>query len=253
MRFARAAVFFAAALAALAPQAGRAFDASGGADDCLLDKCADHTDAAAATGVRPARAARGARGTAGDFDFYVLALSWSPGFCRTPAGARAKSQCAPGGGLGFVTHGLWPQYERGYPQFCPFGAQTPSRLALQAAADVYPSESLARYEWRKHGVCSGKSPTDYFADARRAMNMVVTPPAFLKPTQDQSWTRLDVERAFLAANPRLRPGMIGVVCRGDALAEVRVCMTRDLRGFRACPELARPACPPGAIVAPAPL
>jgi ribonuclease T2 len=52
----------------------------------------------------------------GQFDFYVLALSWSPGFCEN-SGSRSR-QCDSGRGLGFVTHGLWPQNEQGYPSFC---------------------------------------------------------------------------------------------------------------------------------------
>ncbi|WP_395698089.1 ribonuclease T2 family protein [Methylocella sp.] len=265
MRLLRA-LALAAVLLPLHTPAPRAQDA----DDCVLDECAGEAPDAAPNSSAPdagaavplpapaspdqtftaRRGPRGASGVAGDFDFYVLALSWSPSFCRTPAGERAQDQCAPGAGLGFVTHGLWPQYERGYPQYCRFGAPTPSRIALAQAAGVYPSESLARHEWRAHGVCSGKSPTDYFADVRRARALVTIPPAFASPQGDQNWARLDIERAFLAANPRLRPGMMGIACRRSALAEVRICLTKDLRDFRACPEVARPACPPDAILAP---
>ena len=56
------------------------------------------------------------RGSApGDFDFYVLALSWSSGFCELGGAEKARKQCAPGAGLGFVVHGLWPQFDRGFP------------------------------------------------------------------------------------------------------------------------------------------
>src|SRR6478752_5799189 len=57
-------------------------------------------------------------GPAGDFDFYVLALSWSPGFCETAGSGRERDQCKDGAGLGFVVHGLWPQNERGFPSEC---------------------------------------------------------------------------------------------------------------------------------------
>jgi ribonuclease T2 len=229
------------------------------ASDCVLDECADKAAPAAPApdgagpapqSYRPSYQPGGASGVADDFDFYVLSLSWSPGFCRTPAGARARGQCNPGAGLGFVVHGLWPQYEHGYPQDCPFGAQTPSRIALQGAAGLYPSEDLARYEWRKHGVCAGKSPTDYFADVRRAHDAIVIPTPFLNATADQTWTAVDIERAFIAANSRLRPGMLGVACARGALQEVRICFSKDLRDFHNCPEVARPGCPFGQVSVP---
>jgi len=48
------------------------------------------------------------------FDYYVLALSWSPSFCATH---RDPHQCS--GDAGFVLHGLWPQYQgKGYPADC---------------------------------------------------------------------------------------------------------------------------------------
>lgn len=119
------------------------------------------------------QALRGTASRPGDFDFYVLSLSWSSGFCETPAGERARGQCDAGANLGFVVHGLWPQYEHGYPSDCGPAARFPSRLALQGTQGLYPNEGLARHEWQKHGTCSGKSPTDYFADVRRARNLIV--------------------------------------------------------------------------------
>jgi ribonuclease T2 len=181
-------------------------------------------------------------GVPGDFDFYLLALSWSAGFCQTPAGARAHGQCDPGADLGFVVHGLWPQYERGYPSDCEPGARTPSRIALESAAGLYPDEGLARHEWRKHGVCSGKSPTDYFADVRRARDAVTIPPPFQAAKEAQTWTPIDIERAFIAANRRLRPGMLAVACADGVLQEVRICFSKDLRDFHACPEVSRRGC-----------
>ena len=57
----------------------------------------------------------------GEFDFYVLALSWSPSFCEAAQerGGLGKSQQMQCGGrpYSFVVHGLWPQNERGFPPF----------------------------------------------------------------------------------------------------------------------------------------
>ena len=48
----------------------------------------------------------------GDFDFYVMALSWSPDYCASN-GSNDPQQCSIGKKLDFVLHGLWPQYESG--------------------------------------------------------------------------------------------------------------------------------------------
>jgi ribonuclease T2 len=219
-------------------------------DDCILDNCADRAPRPA----QPAPEGRSRSGDvgapAGDFDFYVLALSWSPGFCDSVGGSH--DQCEPGKDLGFVVHGLWPQYERGFPSECA-GPRTPSRLALERAAGVFPDERLARYEWRKHGVCSGRSPTDYFADVARAREAITVPAPFVKPTRDQTFTPIDIERAFYDANPRLRPGMMAVACRRNVFEEVRICFTKDLREFRACPEVVRRGCRQRELSVPAPL
>jgi ribonuclease T2 len=184
-----------------------------------------------------AREIRGAR--AGDFDLYVLALSWSPGFCATGGGSREPDQCADGAGHGLIVHGLWPQYERGYPTFCSPQNRSPQRRDLAAVAGVMPSEGLARYEWRKHGTCSGLPPSAYFAAIAASSERVALPDA-LASRQEQSSTPRDIERALAAANPGLRPDMIAVECARDdggqaALVEIRICLTPDLRSFRACP------------------
>ena len=182
-------------------------------------------------------------GPGGDFDFYVLALSWSPGFCAAGGGdEKVRDQCQWGSGLGFVVHGLWPQYERGFPSECSPAGRSPSRIAMEAAKGVYPDEGLARYEWRKHGTCSGLSPSDYFSAVRSARDKVVIPPNLKEPKADQTWTGVDLERAFIAANPGLRRDMLSVSCKGEVLQEVRICFTRDLRDFQTCPEVDRRGC-----------
>ena len=188
--------------------------------------------------------AQGGRGATapGEFDFYVLALSWSPGFCALEGERRGLDQCRPGSGLGFVVHGLWPQFERGFPSECSAFERPPTREAIQSVADLFPSESLARHEWRRHGTCSGKGPAGYFADVRRAREAVRVPEELSRPGSERRATPRDVERAFVEANPGLRADMLAVACRRGVLQEVRVCFTKDLRGFRSCPEVDRSGC-----------
>lgn len=215
-------------------------------DDCILDHCADKE------GVGRQGAAQASAARRGDFDFYVLALSWSAGFCEVDPEHLRHEQCGGGRRLGFVTHGLWPQFEQGYPQNCD-GARSPSRIALERAKGVFPEERLARYEWRKHGTCSGKSPSDYFGDVARAKDAVTIPKPFIDATAAQTFSPIDIERAFIASNPRLRPGMMAVGCRQGVLQDVKICMSKDLREFHACPEIARQSCRAREIGVPAPL
>ena len=51
----------------------------------------------------------------GDYDYYVMALSWSPSYCRSHP--EDDEQCTRRG-FGFVLHGLWPQYEAGNGPLC---------------------------------------------------------------------------------------------------------------------------------------
>ena len=181
-------------------------------------------------------------GDAGSFDFYVLALSWSPTYCETRGARRDERQCAPGRGLGFVVHGLWPQYERGYPENCSSVERAPTRQALDVAGEVFPSEGLARYEWRKHGTCSGLDPTSYFRAAREARMAVTIPEALKAGGDERRVAPVEIARQFVLANRGLRPDMMAVTCSRGQLQEVRICFTKDLRGFASCREVARGNC-----------
>jgi ribonuclease T2 len=189
-------------------------------------------------------------GRPGDFDFYVLALSWSPAFCNGEGARRGSVQCDPGRRLGFVVHGLWPQYERGYPSRCD--SRNAPRYVIDGTADLYPDPGLARHEWRTHGTCSGLDPMSYFRAVRRAREMVTIPEPLQSPTRDGQTTGQSVERAFAEVNPGLRPDMMAVTCRRDVLSEVRICLEKDLSGFRRCPQVDRGACRFGPIRVTAP-
>ena len=53
------------------------------------------------------------------FDYYVMTLSWAPGFCDLGGQETSSSECAEGSGDGFVVHGLWPNNEyRPNPEAC---------------------------------------------------------------------------------------------------------------------------------------
>ena len=80
------------------------------------------------------------------------------------------------------------------------------------------------------------------ADVRRAREKIKIPPVLQKRDSEQNWTALDLERAFADANPGLRTDMMSVSCRRGVLEEVRICLSKDLRGFRTCQEVDRSGC-----------
>ncbi len=181
-------------------------------------------------------------GPGGNFDYYVLALSWSPSFCEKKGESRGSVQCATGRNIGFTAHGLWPQFSSSYPTNCPAGERPVQRSIIEGAKDIFPDESLARYQWRKHGSCSNADPERYFADTRRAVAKVRIPEKFRSVKQPFSLQRLDIERAFASANPGLRPEMMRVMCSRGQLQEVRICFDKTLRGFMDCGQLQRSDC-----------
>ena len=62
----------------------------------------------------------------------------------------------------------------------------------------------------------------------------------------------EIERAFVDANRTLRPGMLAVTCTRGQLQEVRVCLNKDLKSFRPCPEVSSRSCPIGSVAVPPP-
>lgn len=175
------------------------------------------------------------------FDFYVLSLSWSPSYCEAEGADANRQQCAASRPYAFVVHGLWPQFERGYPQQCATDERTVSSKTLRTLYDIMPSAGLIRHEWQKHGSCSGLAQADYFKVLRAAREKIVVPAGFGRLEAYRTLAPADAERAFLDANPGLPPDGIAVTCDRRYLREVRVCMTRDL-AFRPCDEIERRSC-----------
>lgn len=186
----------------------------------------------------------------GRFDYYVLSLSWSPSWCAQQGAEDGAEQCATGRKLGFVVHGLWPQYEDGFPADCRGGQRNPSRRDTAAMADVMGSGGLAWYQWKKHGSCSGLSAQDYFALTRKAAGTIRMPQALAKLRREVALPAQVVEDAFIETNPGLSRDGITVTCRARALQEVRICLTRDLEP-RVCGADARRDCT-GRFQVPAP-
>jgi ribonuclease T2 len=208
-----------------------------------------------------ALAQRDRGGMPGDFDYYVLALSWSPTYCDSRGGedrggdrgryndryrsddgyddrrgysrnrGDSDEQCSGVRPYAFVLHGLWPQYERkGWPEMC----ETRERAwvaedTIDRMMDIMPSRRLVIQEYKKHGTCSGLDPRQYYDAARRAYGSVQIPGQFQDLSSPLTVSPEDIRKAFLAANPQLGPDMLQVVCSRNLLRELRVCFSKDLQ------------------------
>lgn len=177
----------------------------------------------------PARA----QDVAGEFDYYVLSLSWSANWCAYEGDARASPQCDPANDFGWVLHGLWPQYENGYPADCRTSHRPPSRTQTGEMADIMGTSGLAWHQWNKHGVCSGLDSEDYFALSRLAYAKVQRPAVLRRLTSAVTLPASLIEEAFIRDNPALIPDAITITCRQGYIQEARICLTRDLE-FRSC-------------------
>ncbi|NLH82527.1 MAG: ribonuclease T2 [Phyllobacteriaceae bacterium] len=198
-------------------------------------------------GVLPAAAQ--SRGRPGDFDFWVLSLSWSPSWCEATGAARGDAQCARP--FAFVVHGLWPQWQRGFPSDCPTGEPGPSRADVDGVLDVMPSPGLVRHEWRTHGTCSGLSARTYFSVIRKLSEKIRIPDEYKAPDRPRLVDTRGVETAFMATNKGLDADEISIFCSDRRLQEVRVCLKKDLSAFAKCPEVERRDCRSAKVYMPA--
>ena len=168
--------------------------------------------------------------TPGQFDNYVLALSWSPDYCATRP--DDTQQCTKR--LGFVLHGLWPQYTNGYPESCS-STRLDNRVKDQFAA-IYPSPFLIRHEWDKHGTCSGLTQDAYFSLSARVKSAVKIPADYQRPAQPFKTSVAQLQSAFNKTNPGIPASAVAVACSGGGrfLQEVRICLNRQGNQAVAC-------------------
>jgi ribonuclease T2 len=193
--------------------------------------------------VASANAQDARQNTPGQFDFYVLSLSWSPSYCEASAerSGRAPDQQCGERPYSFVVHGFWPQYEKGFPEYCQVPAPRLDRNIVSSMLDLMPAPRLIFHEWDRHGTCSGLSARAYFENTRKARAQVKIPNEYLDVKTALTVTPDEVEDAFVKANSGLSRSAIAVGCDSRRLREVRICMTKDLR-FRDCEEVDRRAC-----------
>ena len=170
---------------------------------------------------------------AGKFDYYVLSLSWSANWCALEGDDRQSPQCDDSTENGWIVHGLWPQYTRGFPTYCPSIFRPPSRAMTNDMAGIMGTSGLAWYQCNKHGVCTGLNATDYFANTREAYEKIARPAVFRKLDKTVTLPASLIEDAFVRDNPDLPRDGITITCKSGYIQEARICLTRDLE-FRTC-------------------
>ena len=186
----------------------------------------------------------------GNFDYYVLSLSWSPNWCAETGDARKEAQCDASKDYGWTLHGLWPQNEKGWPSFCKTSMRPPSRALTNSMVDVMGSSGLAWYQWKKHGSCTGLSAKEYFRLSRLAYEQVNRPQIFRRLTQDIKLPAKVVEEAFMEANPKLLQNQITITCKSRRIQEARLCLTRDLTPRKCGVDVIRDCTLPDAVMSP---
>jgi ribonuclease T2 len=157
----------------------------------------------------------------GEFDYYVLALSWSPSYCAGEAGRNDHQQCAPGRRFAFVVHGLWPQYARGWPEFCRTRENWIPQELIDGVMDVMPSKRLIIHQWKKHGSCSGLTQSVYFNEVETLFGRLRIPARYLSPQAPIMVTPEQLVTDFVKSNVALTADMLSVQC-GNATGQVRL-------------------------------
>ena len=176
---------------------------------------------------------------AGKFDYYVMSLSWSPSFCAGQSAGSNDPQCNGRSGrpYAFVLHGVWPQFEKGWPQDCQTADRgfVPRPVATRML-DIMPSERLIFHEYRKHGTCSGLGVDGFFDLSRSLYNKVKIPQRYQTISDPRTFVATpELIADFVAANPGMKPDGIAVDCGGPGprLREIRICFDKA-GNFRSC-------------------
>lgn len=158
----------------------------------------------------------------GNFDFYLLNLSWSPEFCAThPVSPECSAH------PGFVVHGLWPQNSDGtYPEHC---SDAPGPTDPNSLTNLLPTASLVEHEWTTHGTCSGLVADAYFSTIRKAFQEIHIPATFTSTQAPPTMLAPDAILAqFTVANPGIPAADFALSCGNNYLTAIEVCMDKSL-------------------------
>lgn len=158
---------------------------------------------------------------------YILAVSWSPEYCRFGSSLNTMQCSGSNGRFGFVLHGLWPQGARGAPpQWCSTRLR-PSPELIRRNLCMTPVPWLLAHEWAKHGSCMVKRPETYFKVSAILWRSLRWPDAD-RLSRDKDLTAGKLREAFVLRNPDWRADQIGInTSRNGWLRGIRLCYGKD--------------------------
>jgi ribonuclease T2 len=185
------------------------------------------------------------------YDFFILALSWSPTYCASSAKRGETPQCRNPANNGFVVHGLWPQARDGARLRCQSDRSEFSKALFERALEVFPDLRLAQNQWQRHGHCFGYPADAYLELTARAKSKIAIPDNLRSINTALSLDPDVIRSGFIAANSGLARDSISVSCRKSILVEVLLCLKSDLSGFESCPQVTKRSCPAAMISVPA--
>lgn len=124
--------------------------------------------------------------TPNQYDSYVLAMTWQPGFCEHSSYKGTKPECDAMMQEGnkklvishLTLHGLWPNKRECDPDYgnC---ADTPLDLKDATVKEIddwmpnfFFSTGFGNYEWKKHGTCQERDDDTYFLLAKDLLQRV---------------------------------------------------------------------------------
>jgi len=187
------------------------------------DQPAEQTAKSRTADARATNAAGALPQASGQFDYYLLTLSWSPEYCH---GHPNAAQC-DGEHPGFVVHGLWPQNNDGrWPSHCSTEAGLPNPTTM---LDIMPDPRLIAHEWTTHGTCTGLTASQYFHTIRAAYDRIRIPDELRHPTQIRRSSAAAIKQMFVDANPKFSTDDIAISCHNRYLAGVSFCLSKSLQ------------------------
>lgn len=191
-----------------------------------------------------ARGKRHGARTSGEFDYYMLSLSWAPNYCAAHPDDNS-AECRVGQHSSFVLHGLWPQSNAGTSPVDCGGVSPASSALVREMANYYPSRGLVQHEWQSHGSCTRLSAADYFAAVKQALHAIQVPEAYRSLSRDQTPSVSEIEKAFAATN-NAPTGAFRISCHDGELVNVEACLSKDLV-LQSCTASAR-ECPASRVL-----
>lgn len=179
-----------------------------------------------------------------DFDYLVFRQIWPFTSCMFPEG----HECTIDDNVKtWVIHGLWPNYNKGYPSFCnktdkfrPELIESIVPMLEQYWPNLYsdtPLDSFWEHEWEKHGTCALSlsqvtNEKDYFTttlDLRKKYDFDgILAKASILPDDSKSYELNDIEEAISNAL-NVEPIVTCYNKNGKQyIAEMQVCLDKSL-------------------------